>query len=483
MVPLASHKPYDHITILGAGVAGLTAAVALLETPQPRARLVTIVSQHIPRLPPRRRHAGGADLPLATSSLSDAGTASATLPATYASAWAGGHHVSDAKTPRDKRHDQQTFERLCQLLEQRPWAHGEYELEAEPLVWVHQTEYFEVLNHDGSHPATGVLDWYPDFRILPRSALPPGIVAGCSFSTLDIHVPVYLGWLLSRFLELGGRVVQQSVSALAQVATLAERANSGSSASFGPVDLVVVSAGLGGRSIQGVEDAEMQPQRGQVVLVRAPWLRATSHPSAAVGVGPRHELPGYSIVRPQGGRETYVIPRGDGTVVCGGTRILDDWDGAVRPETTHAILSRCLKLCPDLARRDRAFGHLVAPRVEDVEVVGAHVGLRPARRGGVRLERGADVDGVKVVHSYGYGGAGYQASWGAAYEGKQVSGSTAQGKRQRPAPPRWPGDAEFHCISDGMNLDLEPYFLPLLGRIPVACTMCLWHVRGMNVVV
>lgn len=96
-----------------------------------------------------------------------------------------------------------------------------------------------------------------------------------------------------------------------------------------------------------------------------------------------------------------MIPRGDGTVVCGGTRIVDDWDPKPRPETTKRILERCIALVPQLVDPKKTTG-LTKPRVEDIDVVGVNVGLRPARRGGVRLERALqDIDEVKVIYNYG----------------------------------------------------------------------------------
>lgn len=188
--------------------------------------------------------------------------------------------------------------------------------------------------------------------------------------------------------------------------------------SVGRPNVLVASPGLGARTIEGINDEAVHPQRGQVVVVNAPWLSTSTLPSYVPR--PKHHLPGYSIVRPQGGREVYVIPRGDGTVVCGGTRIVDDWDPTPRPETSRTILERCLRLVPELVHPSKRTG-LTGARVEDVEVLGANVGLRPARKGGPRLERGGEAEGVKVVWNYGYGGAGYQASWGAALECYQVS--------------------------------------------------------------
>jgi hypothetical protein len=91
-------------------------------------------------------------------------------------------------------------------------------------------------------------------------------------------------------------------------------------------------------------------------------------------------------------------------VIVGGTRVADDWfvllfcDPAeivpylvrryptIRPETTLDILKRGLSLCPELAapeiRAERE------PKLEDVLpiVIEEGCGLRPARKGGIRLE-------------------------------------------------------------------------------------------------
>jgi D-amino-acid oxidase len=70
----------------------------------------------------------------------------------------------------------------------------------------------------------------------------------------------------------------------------------------------------------------------------------------------------------------------------------------------QAIIQRCCALCPELGS------------VEEVEkrVISRNVGLRPSRKGGVRIEvekRREDWREVPVVHCYGHAGAGYQSSW------------------------------------------------------------------------
>jgi glycine/D-amino acid oxidase-like deaminating enzyme len=101
---------------------------------------------------------------------------------------------------------------------------------------------------------------------------------------------------------------------------------------------------------------------------------------------------------------TYVFPRGKhGGIVLGGCRVDNVWEGEVDLEFAEDIKRRCCALCPELGKP------------EDLKVIKHGVGLRPSRKGGARVERQI-LDGRTVVHNYGAGGAGYQASWGMAKE-------------------------------------------------------------------
>ena len=66
------------------------------------------------------------------------------------------------------------------------------------------------------------------------------------------------------------------------------------------------------------------------------------------------------------------------------------------PAQTAAIIDLC----------HRELGTPAQPCIREVKV-----GLRPFRRGGVRLE----VEG-RVIHNYGHGGSGFTVSWGCAEE-------------------------------------------------------------------
>lgn len=105
---------------------------------------------------------------------------------------------------------------------------------------------------------------------------------------------------------------------------------------------------------------------------------------------------------------TYVFPRGaHGGVVLGGCRVDGAWTGEVDLALAEDIKRRCCALCPALGRP------------EDLKVIKHGLGLRPSRKGGARIERQV-MDGRTVVHNYGAGGAGYQASWGMAKEAVEL---------------------------------------------------------------
>ena len=96
-------------------------------------------------------------------------------------------------------------------------------------------------------------------------------------------------------------------------------------------------------------------------------------------------------------------------VLLGGTYLIDDWYPHPRPETGKIILERAIALLPELAPPGlRDTSH--PPTVADIEplVIEHGCGLRPARKGGIRLENGkvqvTDGNGkreVPVVYNYG----------------------------------------------------------------------------------
>jgi len=304
----------------------------------------------------------------------------------YTSPWAGAHHLMvRGDDPKKREFEIETFYRL--------WADSERESEnALFLMRSEQREYYE----DDSITGETELEHMPEFRTLTDDELVGSAKCGVAFKTITIDTAAYLPFLLARFLSRGGRVRRTYVQHIDQVLL----------GSWGtPIpDALVVCPGLGARFLGGVEDKNVYPIRGQTVLVRAPWVKHCRG------------------MLEKNGDITYIIPRRSGDVIIGGTYDADDWYPHPRVETGRAILERAGVLMPELFSPN-ARDASRAPTIADIEpiIIEHGCGLRPARKGGLRLESGTVIVGgapggkkVPVVYNYGHGGAGYQASWGTA---------------------------------------------------------------------
>lgn len=84
-------------------------------------------------------------------------------------------------------------------------------------------------------------------------------------------------------------------------------------------------------------------------------------------------------------------------IILGGTRSPNDWYPKARPQTTIDILRKAIALAPELAPPGT-----VNPTYEDLLplVISEGCGFRPARKGGIRLEREM-VGDVPIIHNYG----------------------------------------------------------------------------------
>jgi D-amino-acid oxidase len=248
------------------------------------------------------------------------------------------------------------------------------------LLWGSRT--FEVFENLARVPESGVSlregvevwrdpvadPWWasavPDVRRCTKEELPTGCRDGHLFTAPVVEMPIFLRYLLDRFVDAGGHVERRTVSSLDELVD--ER-------------IVVNCTGLGARELVG--DTSMVPIRGQIVRVRNPGLS-------------RFVL---DEENPEG--ITYVIPR-SADCILGGTAEEGEWDTEPDPRVAAGILRRCAAL---------------EPRLAGAEILEHKVGLRPGRPE-IRLER-EDVDhGPPRVHNYGHGGSGITLSWGCAEE-------------------------------------------------------------------
>ncbi|KAH7013333.1 hypothetical protein EDB80DRAFT_749112 [Ilyonectria destructans] len=120
---------------------------------------------------------------------------------------------------------------------------------------------------------------------------------------------------------------------------------------FPSVSAIFNCTGLGAFSLGRVEDTNVYPAKGQTYLVEAP-------------------LGGISKI-------------------------------SFRSEIGEGIKKRCCALVPE------------SGKPEDLRILKQGVGLRRSRKGGAQIEKERK-NGTTVIHNYGAGGAGYQASWGIA---------------------------------------------------------------------
>ena len=100
----------------------------------------------------------------------------------------------------------------------------------------------------------------------------------------------------------------------------------------------------------------------------------------------------------------FILPRGDDKLWLGGMVQPNQWDRNLMLD--YPPIRRMFEKVKEFYPPLRNYGD------EDVEEV--LVGLRPARKGNVRLEW--DPVCPSVLHNYGHGGSGVTFSWGCAIE-------------------------------------------------------------------
>lgn len=136
---------------------------------------------------------------------------------------------------------------------------------------------------------------YPNFRRLDQLELPEGTQHGATFTCILIDTPHYLPFLERKFLQNGGRLIRATLKDVGEVAVHVPG-----------MKAIVNCTGLGARDLGGVADGAVFPTRGQLVIVKAPWVKEG------------RTLLGKGVY-------TYTIPRKSGHVVLGGSADPNDW--------------------------------------------------------------------------------------------------------------------------------------------------------------
>ncbi|KAH7080004.1 D-amino-acid oxidase-like protein [Paraphoma chrysanthemicola] len=361
---MTTQEPHN-VTILGAGVIGLSTALVLAET-YPSAT-VTVVAKHLP---------GDRSIE-------------------YASPWAGANWCSMAHDngPLEKL-DEVTFKRFGQLVDgQNVWGCKvvqKGEGNEAGLGRMGMWSFF-----DSPIEETGILSdgtnkiWYDQLvgglKDISNENLPKDVEFGKEWpSTFRINTAVYLTWLQSQALSKGIKLVRRHYTSLTSLLT-----------DLPSTSLLVNCTGLGSLHLSDIKDTNVYPTRGQTLLVAEPKT-----PINRMYEWTRQYLRSPARIDPV---TNYVFPRPlGGGVILGGSRDDNNWSDEWDEELGQKILKKCCELCPELGRP------------EDVQVISRNIGLRPSRKGGPRIETEKGKWKVPVVHCYGHSGAGYQSSWGTA---------------------------------------------------------------------
>ncbi|KAF4978252.1 hypothetical protein FZEAL_5357 [Fusarium zealandicum] len=306
----------------------------------------------------------------------------------YASPWAGadvipGHH-SLAPTERS-RWERRTWKVLKKITQENPEAGIHF-----------QTTHILRRNKDMENAKSGFSaefyqqnPWYKEifdnYRENHPHEVAPGYDSGFQYQGVCINTAIYLPWLVGQCLKHGVVVNRAILTNIKEAKLLSHTGR--------PANIIVNATGLGSLKLGGVEDTTMAPARGQVVVVRNETPK---------------NLPLFmcSGTLDDSGEEIYAMQRaaGGGTVL-GGTYQIGNWESQPDPTTANRIMQRIVTMCPEIAGGKGVAG---------LSVIRHGVGLRPWRKGGLRLDEEKLDDQTWIIHNYGHSGWGYQGSYGCA---------------------------------------------------------------------
>ncbi|KNG48846.1 d-amino acid [Stemphylium lycopersici] len=348
---MAPPPDHQHILILGAGVIGLTTSLVLAHT-NPNAK-ITLIAKHFP---------GDCSID-------------------YTSPWAGANWCSMANDNGPlEQYDAVTFHRFGQLIDGKS-VFGCQTLRAG------ETKNSSDGSNAGNEIGLGRMGMWGVFDA------PIGETGILTEATGKVWYDELVGGL--RELGEGNTDIRErrlQQQAITKGITLIRRhyPSLSSLLTDNPTTTFLVNCtGLGSLTLSDIHDTNLYPTRGQTLLVAEPKTPIS-----------RMYFRSPARIDPS---TTYVFPRPlGGGVILGGSRQDGDWSADWDEELGQDIMRRCCELCPELGRP------------EDLQVIGRNVGLRPTRKGGVRIETEVGKWAVPVVHCYGHAGAGYQSSWGTA---------------------------------------------------------------------
>ncbi|KAK2150086.1 hypothetical protein LSH36_424g01044 [Paralvinella palmiformis] len=173
----------------------------------------------------------------------------------------------------------------------------------------------------------------------------------------------------ARINEKGGKLINKRINNFSEL--------------YPHYDVIVNCSGLGSQML--CQDIDLQPCKGQLIKVDAPWIKRFLNADDD---------------------QVYILVNCD-AVILGGTNEVGEYSTHVNKKERQRIWTKCCELLPSLKHS---------------KYISDWVGFRPSRSK-VRLQRETSRFGdsqIEIIHNYGHGGAGITLHWGCAGEATKL---------------------------------------------------------------
>jgi D-amino-acid oxidase len=304
-----------------------------------------------------------------------------------------GHHVDEVSLARSKDWCRTSY-RIFSEMATRPGMGVETGVFIRPVVFYFRTPVRErAADLSKMNELRGeVRDFVHDAALIDRHRVGPGsgVVDAYGHAAPMIDTDVYMDWLMSEVTGAGCTVIKGRISgSLLERETYLRR--------IFDADCIINCSGLGAAELCG---DEMYPLRG--ALIRA-HNDGRSMPRVTTAHCVAHDLASTEQDM------VFIVPRGRDMLLIGGMTEPNEWGleiGLDNYGPVRDMLARCRDFLPILESAEIDAGEPV------------RVGLRPFRKGNVRLEL---EPGTHIIHNYGHGGSGVTFSWGCALEAAEIA--------------------------------------------------------------
>lgn len=339
------------IVIVGAGVVGLSTALAISEN-LPSRRRITIIADHFPD--------------------------DAIYEPEYTSPWAGAHF-----RPFPSKNEQEAREFKLTRITQSYFKELAKTNPESSIKFVKGIEYFEEPDSFYRNISKGYREGIDNFEVLEKDQLPDGVKIGTSYDTWVLNAPMYIQFLQRKLrFEYDIKFLKKRINSLKEVNKYVKK------------NPIIINCSGRGLKYEGGYDEDSFPIRGQTLLINPP----TENPYTEETI--THQL--------SDGLWTFCINRPlNGGTIIGGTKQVNDFTDVPKDEDTKELISRGSKLFPELMKIDEN-------GKKYFDIVRINVGFRPARKNGLNLTIEKHAENI-VINAYGAGGMGYELSYGIGF--------------------------------------------------------------------